>query len=233
MYQTVRAERLYQQIVEQIERQILRGDLKVGDRLPPERELALQFGVSRTAIREAMKALHQKGLLQVEAGRGTFVTNGTAQVVRRSLDLAVKIGSAHGARNLVEVREILEPEIAALAAERARAEHVACLQSAVDAMDAALDDAESFIEADLNFHRALAEATRNPLVLTLTDSIVDLLREQRTRIFHVRGGPQRGQYHHKQILKSVARRDANGARAAMRAHLQQVRADSGAQRKRP
>ncbi|MBI3741477.1 MAG: FadR family transcriptional regulator [Chloroflexi bacterium] len=85
-----------------------------------------------------------------------------------------------------------------------------------------------FIEADLNFHRALAAATQNPFIPILIDSIVDLLRDQRTRIAQVKGGLARGQFHHKKILRAIEQRDANAARDAMRAHLRQVRRDANA-----
>jgi GntR family transcriptional repressor for pyruvate dehydrogenase complex len=227
-YEAIRAIRLYEKIVEQIEQRILAGDLKVGDSLPPERLLADQFRVSRTAVREAVKALTEKGLVEVRPGKGTFVTNGTSQAVRFSLDRLVRIGQEDGTRDLVEVREILEPEIAALAALRASADQVERLERAVATMDAALADAEIFIEADLDFHLALADASQNSLIPTLITPIVGLLREQRIKIFHVRGGPERGQMHHKRILAAVLRRDASGAREAMRAHLLQVRNDSQA-----
>ncbi len=87
-------------------------------------------------------------------------------------------------------------------------------------------DPEAFIEADLDFHLALAEAAANPLILSLIDSIVALLREQRMQIFYIDGGPARGQSHHKRILDAVERGDAQGAREAMRLHLGQVREDS-------
>jgi DNA-binding FadR family transcriptional regulator len=226
LYTPIHPERLYEQIVEQIERRILTSDLKVGDQLPPERELAEHFGVSRTVVREAVKALRQKGLVEVQPGRGTFITNGTSQAMRHSLGLMIKIGQADGASNLVEVREIFEPEIAALAATRADEEDIAAMLEAVTAMDAALDDADAFVEADLDFHLALAEATQNALIPTLIDSIVDLLREQRKRIALVEGGLQRGQFHHKRVLDAIIRHDPEAAREAMRVHLQQVRQDS-------
>ncbi len=226
LYTPIHPGRLYEQIVEQIERRILTGDLKVGDQLPPERELAEHFGVSRTAVREAVKALHQKGLVEVQPGRGTFITNGTSQAMRHSLGLMIKIGQADGASNLVEVREIFEPEIAALAATRADEEDIAAMREAVMAMDATLDDADAFVEADLDFHLALAEATQNALIPTLIDSIIDLLREQRKRIALVEGGLQRGQLHHKRVLDAIIRHDPEAAREAMRVHLQQVRQDS-------
>jgi GntR family transcriptional repressor for pyruvate dehydrogenase complex len=93
-------------------------------------------------------------------------------------------------------------------------------------MDAAKGDPDTYIEADLDFHLELAEAAANPLILSLIDSIVGVLREQRMRIFEVEGGPDRGQYHHKRILEAMERQDAEGAREAMRAHLRQVREDS-------
>ncbi len=226
-YQAIQTKRLYEKIVEQIERRILSGELKVGDRMLPERELADQFQVSRTAVREAVKALSEKGLVEVRPGRGTFVTNGTSKAFRFSFGMSM-IGQDGGTRDLVELREIFEPEIAALAALRATQEHLDTLQEAVATMDLSLNDANTYIEADMDFHLALAEASQNALISTLIDSIVDLLREQRTAIFNVEGGPQRGQVHHKRILEAVQQRNPQAARETMRIHLQQVREDSQA-----
>ena len=226
MYKRIRSERLYQLVVQQIEQGIVQGGLKVGDRLPPERELGERFGVSRTAVREAVKALREKGLVQSDPGRGTFVTNGTSRAVRNSLDLMVRMGRSDASDDLVQVRGILEPEIAALAAKHITPEQLDLLQQAVQVMDSALDDADTFVEADLAFHITLAKATRNVIIPALIDSIVDLLREQRKGIFFTQGGPQRGQIHHKRILKAVTHHNPTAARNAMRAHLAQVRQDS-------
>lgn len=229
-YQTLQSERLYERIVEQIENRILSGELKVSEQLPPERDLAEQFGVSRTAIREAIKTLRQKGLVAVEHGRGTFISNKTHQATRHSIELMIKIGPNGGSNGLVEVRELLEPEIAALAAKRATKEQLDNARAAVVAMDAALDDADRFIEADLDFHRALAHATQNPVFPVLIDTIVDPLREQRKRIARTKGGIARGQIHHKKILHAVECHNAAAARDAMRAHLRQVRKDAASTR---
>jgi GntR family transcriptional regulator, transcriptional repressor for pyruvate dehydrogenase complex len=233
MYKAVRTSRLYEQIVQQIEDSILKGTLKAGDQLPSERELAQRFGVSRTAVREAVKALREKGLVEAYSGRGTFITNGTSQAMRQSLDWMMRIGQAEGSSHLAEMRAILEPEIAALAAIRREEQHLAAMRDAFEVMDGARQDPVAFIEADLDFHLALAEAAANPLILSLIDSIVGLLREQRMRIFYVEGGPERGQYHHKRILDAVELRDAEKARTAMRAHLQQVREDSKSSEAQP
>jgi GntR family transcriptional repressor for pyruvate dehydrogenase complex len=226
LYKAIQTSRLYEQIVLQIEEAILKGELCAGTQLPAERDLAKQFGVSRTAVREAIKALQEKGLVDAFPGRGTFITNGTSNSMRRSLDRIVKNGEQGGGAYLVEVREMLEPEIAALAATRADAEDLAAMREAVEVMDKAAWDSNVYIEADLDFHLALAEAAANPIVLSLIDSIVGLLREQRFRIFRVEGGPDRGQQHHRRILEAIQRHDAQGARSAMQDHLSQVREDS-------
>ena len=216
MYKVVRTSRLYEQIVQQIEASVLNGSLKPGDQLPAERELAQRLGVSRTAVREAVKALREKGLVEAYSGRGTFVTDGTSQAARQSFDLMVKIGQQEGSPHLAELRLILEPGIAALAAERVKDEDLAAMRDAVAVMDRSQKDPEAYIEADLDFHLALAEAVANPLILSLIDSIVGLLRQQRIKIFNVEGGPQRGQVHHKRILErsSVAIRRWPAARCA-------------------
>jgi GntR family transcriptional regulator, transcriptional repressor for pyruvate dehydrogenase complex len=226
MYKTVQTSRLYEQIVQQIEESITSGELKEGNQLPAERELAQQFGVSRTAVREAVKTLREKGLVEAYPGRGTFITNGSARSIQQTLDRMIRSGQAEGTVHLTEVREILEPEIAALAAQRVDEEMLFAMREAIAVMDAARKDSEAFIEGDLDFHLALAEAAANPLILSLIDSIVGLLREQRTRTYFVEGGPERGQYHHRRILEAIEHRDAVGAREAMRAHLLQVREDS-------
>src|SRR6266849_9653996 len=226
VYKLVRTSRLYEQIVQQIEESILKGALKPGDQLPAERELAQRFGVSRTAVREAVKALREKGLVEAFTGRGTFITDGTSQVIRQSLDLMTRIGQQEGSVHLSELRQMLEPQIAALAATRIEEQLLATMREAVVVMDRSLHDPDAYIEADLDFHLAMAEAVGNPLILSLLDSIVGLLREQRRRIFEVDGGPERGQFHHKRVLEAIEQRDPEKTRAAMRVHLEQVREDS-------
>src|SRR6266404_286539 len=226
VYRTVKTSRLFEQIVQQVEESILKGQLKPGDQLPAERDLAQSFGVSRTAVREAVKTLREKGLVEAYTGRGTFVTNGTSNAIRQSLDWMFRVSQQEGSIHLAELRQVLEPEIAALATSRIEEQLLTTMREAVTAMDRSLQDPDAYIEADLDFHLALAEAVGNPLILSLLDSIVGLLREQRSRIFNVQGGPERGQFRHKRILAAIEQRDPEAAREAMRAHLQQVLADT-------
>lgn len=224
MYRTVQLSRVYQQIVEQIDASILSGNLKPGDQLPSERELAQQFGASRTAVREAVKALHERGRLETFAGRGTFVTDATSHGIRESLDRITKVG---GTAHLSFLLVMLEPEIAALAATLSGDQHIAAMREAIGVMEQSFDDPEACIDADLDFHLTLAEAVGNPVILALIDSIVDVLREKRMRLFRVRGGAERARLHHSRILEAIEQRNPTKAREAMRGHLRQVR-DEGA-----
>ena len=224
-YSPIQTERLYEQIVDQIEDRILSGVLKVGDKLPSERELAEQFTVSRTAVREAVKILVEKGLIEIRAGRGTFVMNGNSTGMRQSFGRLIKPDSIEGLASLLEVRELLEPETAALAASRMTDEYISAMREAVQTMDTAYGDTNLYVEADLDFHLALAEATQNLIIPALMDTLIDLLREQRKRLASVEGSLQRAQVHHKEILEAVNRQDPEAARRAMQRHLQQIRED--------
>ncbi len=228
LYKPIQSSKVFERIAEQIEQRILSGELRRGDRLPTERELGEQFQASRTAVREAMKTLAQKGLVNMRPGRGTIVIDATSEAMQHSLGLMMKVGKEQSLGNLSEVRQILEPELAALAAKRATDKEIAAMQEAINIMDANLKNADGYIAADNDFHRALAKATQNTLILALLDSIVNLLSEQRKLIFAVDGGPERGQTHHKRILDTIISRNPEAAHKAMLAHLQQVREDTGA-----
>ncbi len=217
---------LYEQVVQRIKDLILSGEVHSGDQLPNERTLGERYGVSRTVIREAIKTLSENGLVEVRRGQGTFVVDGTANALKQSLRLMMGFATKDRAEEMVEVRELLEPEIAARAAIRRTPEDLDALERAVRDMDAALGDVDRFIEADNRFHVALAVATQNHVIPRLLDSVVDLLQELRGHIFRVEGGPQRGQHHHGNILRAVEAGDARVARTAMLEHLAQVRADS-------
>lgn len=229
MIRPVKQQRLYEKVTDQIQELIAAGELAAGDRLPNERMLAEQFGVSRTVIREALKALAVRGLVEVRPGQGTFVVDATSDSLSRSLQSMLFLDQSDDPFDgLLEVREILEPEIAHRAAQRAKPEDLEALREAVEAMDDNMQDRVAFIRADDAFHLALAVATQNAFVPRLLASIVDVLHEHRSRIFDTGGGPQRGQEHHKRIFRAVADGAPEAAREAMRGHLAQIRRDSEA-----
>ena len=218
--------RLYEQLAEKIREQIVDGHLSTGDKLPNERELAERFGVSRTVVREALKTLKQEGLIEVRPGAGTFVVDATGEALTQTFGLMMSIGN-RSLTDIIEIREILEPEIAALAAQRAKAKDIEAMERAVELMDANFEDIHKYAREDHSFHFALATATQNVIIPRLIASIVDLLDELREKIGTVDGARERGQEHHRQIIKAVQTKDPDAARAAMQAHLKQVRRDSG------
>ena len=220
--------RLYEQLAERIRHLILNGALTPGDKLPTERILAQDYGVSRTVVREAVKALQQDGLVEVKAGLGTFVVDATDRAFVQSLRLLMSLNLNDNMADVVEIREILEVEMATLAATRARPVDIDQMQSAIAIMDENLDNVSEFIRQDHAFHLALARATQNAVMPLLISSIVDLLQRSRSRTALVDGSLQRGQGHHKQILQAIRQRDAAGAQKAMQLHLEQVRRDSEA-----
>jgi GntR family transcriptional repressor for pyruvate dehydrogenase complex len=227
------SERLYQLVVEDIERRILDGQLQLGDKLPSERELAEKFNVSRTAVREAVRALGEKGLVQSYAGRGTFVTNGASRAMRDSIGLLARIRHEsagqvvedNGIESVVELREALEPQVAAYAARRATCEDVLVMQQAIDEMDEAIQmrRLDHYARADVKFHMALAQSTHNRLFPALMESLVHLLQEQMTLCIYVPGAVELAQDEHKRILQAVKQGDDSAAKQAMRRHLLHIR----------
>ncbi len=227
MIQPVTRQRLYEKVADQIQALIASGNLAAGDRLANERTLAEQFEVSRTVVREALKTLAVRGLIEVRPGQGTFVVDATGDTLSRSFQTMLYLDQGEDPyASLVEVREILEPEIAYRAALRARPENVEAMRDAVASMDAHMHDMVGFIRADDAFHLALAVATQNAFVPRLLSSVVDVLHEHRSRIFRTSGGAQRGQSHHKRILRAIEDGAPEAAREAMRGHLAQVREDT-------
>lgn len=225
MYSPIKSPQLYKYVATQIKDRIISGDLETGDRLPPEQGLAEQFEVSRTVVREAIKALEREGLVEVQQGRGTYVTDGTSTAFKESFALMMSMGSDQIFADLVEVRALLEPGIVAMAASRATDEDYEVLEQAVATMEASLDDPETFVRADSVFHMALAKATKNELIVKMIEPIVDLLHEMRVSISEAPAGLQRGQYHHVRILAAVKSRDPEAARQAMLLHMEQIQED--------
>ena len=218
--------RLYEQVAEIFRDEIVTGVRPVCSRLPTERELAALYGVSRNVVREAIRTLVKDGLVQVRQGSGTYVVDATATALGSSVELVLDIGSpAEKFRHLLEIRQLVEPGIAALAAERATDEAIELLRQQVAIMDEAQEDQERFILADRRFHTLIAQCTGNSLVQSLLDPVVHLLDEKRSKLFLVDQSAASAQEFHHRILAAIEHRDARLAYAYMRAHLEQVSTD--------
>lgn len=225
--QKVSREDLYEQVVVQIEDMIIDRQLHLGDRLPGERELCEQFGVSRNVIREATKVLAHRGMVSIEPGKGTYVTLPALNNITDSIGLFAR-ATRLPFSNLLELRRALEPEIAALAAKRAEPDHLQRMTSCIDSMDRALSDSDAYVEADQEFHQVLAEATGNSLFIAITDAIAQLTLDARRMTFFISKSPNRGQVYHRQLLKYVSEGNSDAARQAMLDHLQQAEEDMNA-----
>ena len=198
---------------------VARG-LQPGDRLPSERELGEQFGVSRTVIREAVRALAAKGVIEVRTGSGLRVAAVDASAVSESIGLYLRGGTVEYPK-VHDVRRLLEVEIAGLAAERAHDADIARMRKLCEQMEAALDDVERASRLDLAFHRAIARATDNELYLLLLDSIGEALLEIRRSNLQS-GAAAQTMAAHRKIADRIAARDPAGARRAMEEHLDHV-----------
>jgi GntR family transcriptional repressor for pyruvate dehydrogenase complex len=214
-----REPRLADKVADLLRTRIMERQLQPGDRLPTERELGDQFGVSRTVVREAVRTLAAKGLIEVRSGSGVYVSSVDQSAVRESMHMFLLATGVPSYTQIHELRRVLEVEIAALAAERASDADVEALDRACRDMAAAADDIEAASAADVEFHRLLAQATYNRLFIVMIDSIGDILLSIRKATLGISGRMRGGVKYHRAIYERVAAHDPEGAREAMRVHL--------------
>jgi len=193
-------------------------------KLPAERQLAEQIGVSRPVVREAIKRLELQGLLEVRHGKSVKVVDQLHRPVSTSLSLLIP-DVTDRLRQLQETRMVIEPEAARMAAERASDEEVNGLRRLQDELVAAKSNEEA-IEIDLRFHHALAEASGNLMFRLFLDSLADISRESRQRTIG-RVGKQAAIDHHEKVLRAIERRRPQAAAKAMSYHLEMASEDLG------
>lgn len=226
-YQPIERQKVYEQIAGQLLRRIGERLLRPGDSLPTERELTQAFGAGRSSVREALRMLESKGVIE-DVGNGSFVVSGYANPMNASLQLLLELDQAT-MRDVYEMRLILECEAAGLAAERHGDVHLAVMDEAIEEMQKALADgdggADRYIDADLRFHVAIADATRNGVILHSMGALREVIRRALMSIFRITGSPERSLEQHRAIRAAIAARDATRAREEMRAHLVRVETD--------
>lgn len=216
----VRQPSLSDQVTEQMQELIAQGRLQPGERLPSERELADRFDVSRTVIREAVRSLTAKGLLEVRAGSGMVVCKPTASSIAEHFNLLLRLNSEGDPLGYIyDVRHVLEVEIAGRAARDATDADIQDMEHYLQEMADNLEALEQAAAADVAFHAALARATQNPLFAIVLDSISEIMLEVRRLGFTLSGAPQKILEEHVRILESVKRGDVAAAREAMSEHL--------------
>jgi DNA-binding FadR family transcriptional regulator len=210
---------LTDQVVAHLTRMITDGEWPAGTLLPTEAELAQELGVSRTVIRECVRVLASRGMLDVRQGRGTTATAPSAWNVAEPLAFVVKADRTDLLRWL-EVRSILEVESAALAAQRYTGDDAAVLQQAVDRV--AVTEPDAYREADIYLHLTIARATQNPALVRLLHPLVEPLREELQETAIITENRRAATQEHRAIVARILERDVPGARAAMAAHLARV-----------
>lgn len=217
----VQRTRLFEAIVAQVRELIRDGQLRPGQRLPAERELAERFQVSRASLREAIRALEIEGLVVIRAGAGTFVSeegfDAAMDVLARRL-----AAERESLADVAELRGILEPQVAALAALRATPEDVERMGRILAEQQQQIASGESGARADTAFHSAVAAASHNEAVTRLGVMLVDLLAPVRDESLQTPQRSARSLRSHRTILAAIREGDAETARAAMTHHTQSV-----------
>lgn len=220
-FTAVRRTRLFEDVARQIQALIVEGSLKPGDLLPPERELAERFAVSRGSVRDAIRTLELVGLVVPRQGEGTVVADVSPDAV------AAPIASVLGRKreliaDLLDLRKMIEPPLAARAALRATPEDVARLEDVLRRQAEKTRRGEPAVEEDAEFHYLLALAARNGVVRRVIDVLMRLLRDTRARSLQTHGRPVRSLAGHRRVLEAIKRRDPAGAERAIRRHVEEI-----------
>jgi GntR family transcriptional regulator, transcriptional repressor for pyruvate dehydrogenase complex len=221
--------RVYQSLVDRIRQEIFRRALRPGDRLPHERALAEQYGIGRSAVREALRVLEIQGLVQVRHGYrgGTFVAEPGALPLLSALDASLRLDRV-GVDELYDARRLIEPMLARMATERDAATLANLLSANVDAAEACLAEGRSAIAFNVDFHAILAQSSGNRVVTLIMRAILDLLLEGRERQPPEDSSLTRQAVAgHRQIVDAVAAGDGRLVEALMLAHLMRVHERAG------
>ena len=204
----------------QIEALLDRGELNPGDQLPPERALAEQFQVSRASVREALRSLELLGVVETRAGGGTFVRRTVPEDLARPLSNLIARG--HTLTDVIEVRGLIEPAIAASAAKRIRPEELAELRAILKQQADKVAAGEPYAEEDTRFHEVIGQAARNELLVTMLGVIWDVLRSSREQWLQTNQRAHSSIDAHQHILAALEAHDPDAARTAAADHIRAV-----------
>ena len=219
-FEAVRKNKVYEEVAQQIERLILKK-LRPGDKLPSERELAEMLKVSRSSIRDAIRGLELRGLVEPRQGAGTIVRESAVEPLANPFANALK-RRKEMVSELLDFRKMLEPPLAARAATHASADEISEMEEILQRQETKQSQGEPAVAEDAEFHYSVALASGNGVVLKVLDIIMDLLRDTRERSLQVEGRPQKSLAGHRRILAAIKRHDAEGAKSAMRRHIEDV-----------
>jgi GntR family transcriptional repressor for pyruvate dehydrogenase complex len=213
---------LTMQVVNHVRSLIEDGTLKPGDKIPPEREFSKKLKISRASLRAGIGHLAAMGVLNVRHGVGTFVADGPPALGTASLAL---LGALHGFKpwQMFEARLTLESHLAALAAERGREEHFTALAEEVAEMYATFDEPQEYLIHDMRFHRTIAEASGNPILAILMETITTTLYDERRKTVERSRDLKQAAETHREIYRAIRSRNSAKARSIMEQHLRMAK----------
>lgn len=213
----------YEKVYEMIKQKIIQGVWKQGDQIPPVPQLAKDTQVGVSSVREAIRVLGKQGILKMEQGRGTYVMSGDFDLA----DTHSRIDFLEKAtlKQLTEARVILEPELAALAAEHASDDEIVAIKQAAETMFKKVKQNERFFEDDMRFHHKIAQSSQNQILYQMIDTMADLLVESRRRTMKFKDMSKKAAHYHILIAEAIAQRNPTQSRSLMKAHMLDVLTD--------
>jgi GntR family transcriptional regulator, transcriptional repressor for pyruvate dehydrogenase complex len=211
--------RLYEQILAQLREYVATAGLTAGDRLPSERELAENMGVSRASIKQAIVVLEVQGLVEIRHGGGTYLRKDSLNIE----PITTLVERRRRLPDVLDAREALETKLAELAALRRTEDDLVELDAALAAMRVEIEEGEFGENGDRRFHAAVTNAAHSDLLAEFMHEIAEQIAESRHESLQQPGRPQRSLTQHAQIAEAIRARDTTAAVAAMRAHLETVR----------
>lgn len=219
-FEQVKKIRVYEEIVQQLKDYFAKGELKPGDKLPSERELAEQFNCSRVSVRQALTLLEAQGLLVRKVGGGTYKVSDADFEVSQLVSLLMP--AEENLNEPLEFRRLLEPQIVRLAAQRATEEDIAAMEDCLRRQAEKVAAGELIIQEDSEFHFAIARASKNGIVVKLVEAIQSILWETRETSIMAKHGARRSLKGHYPILEAIKNKDPRAAQEAMEQHLEEV-----------
>ena len=221
MLQVIKKTRIHEEVVTQVHALIRQGKLKAGDQLPSERELADTFKVSRTSVREALRALETQGLIISRTGMGNFVADLPIEALVAPL-AKLLIQEKDALADIFEMRKLIEPRIASLAAERATQRDIQTMKKILERQSAAVNRGETGVEADAEFHFAIGSATHNQALEKLVSGLMELLSHSREESLQTLDRRNASLEAHQGILSAIEGHDKRQAQKTMLHHIQKV-----------
>lgn len=218
LFQNIRSIRVSDQIINQIQAQIVESQLKEGQKLPNEQELAQQFGVSRASVREALSVLESKGVVERHKNGGTFLCKYCLEKILAAIDIPHELDSELF-EDLYEAREILEIRVTELACERADELDFMKIEKTIDMMQASIEKGDSGIKPDILFHQCIAMATKNQVIAGIVRSLGTMLEDMRVKTLAYPGRLETCLEEHRAIYRAIRNHDQKQCSTLMKKHF--------------